>query len=274
MERKASPIVKWAGGKRQLLDELLARVPAKFNAYHEFFLGGGALFFELYNTGRIDRAVLSDINPRLINLYKVVQNQPYELIEELKDKTYANNERAFYNIRKSEPSDEVEMAARFVYLNKTAFNGLYRENSSGKFNVPFGRYKNPRILDEEGILAASEAFSKATLLCGDFSKVEDYANTGDFAYFDPPYYPLDNTASFTAYNSRSFSGFDQKRLKKTFDVLTNRGVNILLSNSHTNFITDLFSDRDIASVMANRMINCKANGRGPIREVMITSGYA
>ncbi|MFA5247404.1 MAG: Dam family site-specific DNA-(adenine-N6)-methyltransferase, partial [Candidatus Micrarchaeia archaeon] len=120
------PIVKWAGGKRQLLDELVARVPAKFNAYHEFFLGGGALFFELYNKGLVKHAVLSDINPVLINLYKVVQKQPDALVEELKNRKYANNERAFYDLRKSEPSDKVEMAARFVYLNKTAFNGLYR----------------------------------------------------------------------------------------------------------------------------------------------------
>jgi len=273
MDRKAAPIVKWAGGKRQLLNELLARVPADFNTYHEFFLGGAALFFELYNQDRITHAILSDINPGLINLYKVVQKKPDELIDELKNRKYVSNKDAFYQIRASEPSEKVEKAARFLYLNRTAFNGLYRENASGKFNVPFCHSTKPQILDEEGILAASQAFSKVTFLCGDFDVVLDCAEKNDFAYFDPPYYPLNDTSNFNAYNSKCFSMHDQWRLKCTFDVLTDRGVKVLLSNSHTNFINGLFSDNNVAPVYAKRMINCKAENRGPIREVLVMSQY-
>ena len=198
----AQPILKWAGGKRQLISELIPRVPESFVAYHEFFLVGGALFFELYNQGRVEEAVLSDLNPELMNVYSVVKQRPYELIEELKSGKYANDEVVFYKIRAEQPLGEIERAARFIYLNKTAYNGLYRVNSSGKFNVPFGRYKNPRISDDSGLLAASEALSCAKLLCG-FSEIINRAKN-DFAYFDPPYFPVSKTASFTAYTSNSF----------------------------------------------------------------------
>jgi len=270
---KAKPLVKWAGGKRQLINELLAKTPSDFSVYHEFFLGGGALFFELYNQSRIKKAVLSDSNAQLMNLYSTVKSKPIELIEELKNTKYTNNEKTFYKIRGSEPVDKIERAARFVYLNKTAFNGLYRENLSGKFNVPFGKYANPTILDEENILAVSEALSSVKLLCGDFSEVLKYAKSNDFVYFDPPYAPISVTASFTAYTSRQFTFDDQIRLKKIFDELENRKVKVLLSNSNADAIHNLFNEKQISTVLANRIINCKAEKRGLIKEVLVTGAY-
>lgn len=269
----AKPFIKWAGGKRQLLESLLLQTPSSFDTYHEFFIGGGALFFELFNQGRIKKAVLSDLNPRLINTYEVVKRRPLELLEELRSKKYSNNAEAFYKIRESDPMDSVEQAARFIYLNKTAFNGLYRENKSGKFNVPFGKYKNPRIIDVEGIQNASEALQKAKLLCGDFSEVIRYAKKDDFAYFDPPYVPITKTASFTAYTSQSFAIEDQIRLKETFASLAERGVKVMLSNSHTPLINELFSNSKRNTIMASRMINCKSDKRGPVKELLIHHGY-
>lgn len=267
---KVLPIVKWAGGKRQLISELLAKVPNDFNVYHEFFFGGGALFFELYNRGRIKKAYLSDSNPRLINLYDIVKTQPLNLIDELKSGKYINDEKTFYKIREWKPIDKVEQAAQFIYLNKTAYNGLYRENSSGKFNVPFGKYKNPKILDKENLLAVSEALSVAELNCGDFSQILKCAKKDDFAYFDPPYVPLNETSKFTSYTAKQFSFEDQKRLKQVFDALDKKGVKVLLSNSNTEFVRNLFDASQINTVIANRMINCKAKGRGAIKELLIT----
>jgi DNA adenine methylase len=269
----AKPFIKWAGGKRQLIQHLLAKTPEKFETYHEFFLGGGALFFELYNQGRIKDAILSDLNPRLMNAYEVVKRKPTELIEELKNKKYANQKEAFYKIREWEPIDSIERAARFIYLNKTAFNGLYRENLSGKFNVPFGKYKNPKIVDIESIQNASEALQKAKLLCGDFSEILRNAKRDDFAYFDPPYLPITKTANFTGYTAQSFGIDEQIRLKETFSILAKRGVKVLLSNSHTPLIDDLFSDSEKSTIKANRMINCKSDRRGPINELLIHQGY-
>lgn len=272
--KQANPIVKWAGGKRQLISELLSKVPEEFNTYHEFFLGGGALFFELYNLGRLDDAVLSDVNPNLMNVYQVTKQKPYELIEELKSNKYSNEEAIFYARRSEAPVDKVQQAARFVYLNKTAFNGLYRENSSGKFNVPFGRYKNPRIVDAEGILAASEALSTAKLLCGDFGKIIDYARAGDFAYFDPPYCPASKTASFTAYSKQQFGFREQLRLKNVFETLEERGVMLLLSNSYTQEASELYAGKQTEVVYANRMINCKAEKRGLVKELLVVGRNA
>jgi len=272
LRTRTAPILKWVGGKRQLIEELIRSVPDDFGTYHEFFFGGGALFFELCNSERIDRAYLSDLNPNLMNLYQIVKEKPYDLIEELRQKKYANRKRAFYRIRDNEPVDKVQRAARFVYLNKTSFNGLYRENSKGRFNVPFGKYRNPKILNEESILAASEAFSKARLLCGDFSDILKYAKPNDFAYFDPPYSPT-SKSSFTKYTKSDFGPDDQIRLKEIMDMLKGMKTMVLLSNSYTNFITSLYSDYSLETVYAKRAINCKADGRGEIAEILARGGY-
>ena len=269
MNDEPKPFVKWAGGKRQLLNDLISNLPDDFNNYHEFFLGGGALYFKLWSMGLIKKAYLNDANLELMNAYKVVQKRVDELIEELKNSKYKNDLSSYYQIRSLEPADDVEEAARFIYLNKTAYNGLYRVNRAGKFNVPFGRYRNPKILDEDNLILVSEALKPATLLSGDFSGVVRYARRDDFAYFDPPYYPLSPTANFTSYTSDNFSPQDQERLKQTVDELTGMGVKVMVSNSYTDFITNLYNNYRQIEVFAKRAISCKAETRGDVSELVL-----
>jgi len=264
------PFVKWAGGKTQLLDKLYENIPETFNTYYEPFLGGGALFFFLYSNGLISKAILSDLNDELINAYLVIKSKVYDLIEELKrDNFYINEKKRYYEIRSWEPEDPVQRAARFIYLNKTAYNGLYRVNRQGKFNVPFGRYKNPKILDEENLLAVHEALQIADIFVSDFEEAVKSAKSKDFIYFDPPYQPLSKTSNFTSYTKNAFSKIEQIRLSKVFKKLHNQGCYVLLSNSYTSFIKMLYSEFTIITVYARRAINSKADGRKPIAEVLI-----
>jgi DNA adenine methylase len=267
------PFVKWAGGKRQLLSQLLDHSPTKFSEYYEPLLGGGALFFKLYALGKIKRAHLNDSSRTLIDAYTTIKKKPAELISELKRDRYKNDRDTFYKIREEEPVEKVKATARFIYLNKTAFNGLYRINSKGKFNVPFGRYKNPKIVDEENTLAISRALQRAKLTCLDFDKATESAMKGDFVYFDPPYHPLNTTSSFTSYTKENFGLKDQERLARTFRELYEKGCLVMLSNSYSPPILKLYKDfsKNITPVLASRMINCKAEGRGKIKEVIITS---
>lgn len=268
MEPAPKPFVKWAGGKRQLLKTLYDSLPESFSDYHEPFVGGGALYFRLWSEGRTKKAHLNDYNPELINAYRVIKRVPEELISELKRKKYANNSETFYKIRSEEPQDTTERAARFIYLNRTAFNGLYRVNSRGKFNVPFGKYSNPRICDEENILLVSEALKRATITHGDFSGVKSKAKRGDFVYFDPPYHPVSKTSHFTSYTTASFTEEDQIRLKELFSILDERGVQVMLSNSCAPKIMELYSNYAPERVMARRNINCKAEKRGAVAEIL------
>lgn len=265
------PFVKWAGGKRQLIKQLLQYSPTKFNDYYEPFVGGGALFFKLSHYNKIKKCHLNDSNKVLINAYKTIKEKPKELITELKNGEYVNKKDVFLKIRDEEPKDLVRSTARFIYLNKTAFNGLYRVNSKGKFNVPFGNYKNPAICDEKNILAVHRALQKDEISCGDFEKVTRQAKKNDFVYFDPPYVPLNKTSSFTSYTKEDFTLKDQERLSKLFRKLDSKGCLVMLSNSYTPLILDLYNDFKINIVQATRMINCKANGRGKIKEVVITN---
>ncbi len=267
MRGEPKPFVKWAGGKRQLLSVLLENIPESFSNYHEPFVGGGALYFKLWSEGLIKKAHLNDYNEELIGTYSVIKKRPGELIEELKSGKYGNESEIFYEIRKEKPQDKVEEVARFIYLNKTAFNGLYRVNMKGEFNVPFGRYKNPKICDEENIQLASEALKKAVLTSGDFSVVLKDAKKEDFVYFDPPYHPI-NKNSFTNYTKLSFNEEDQKRLSDTYSKLDGQGVYVMLSNSSAPFIAELYSNYNTLEVMAKRAINCKAQGRGPVSEIV------
>lgn len=260
--------MKWAGGKRQLLDAL-TRGLLRFENYHEPFLGGGALFFKLEGMGLIKTAFLSDSNDELINTYGVIKNEIFELMAELAAPEYANNETAYYKIRDSRPTSRVERAARFIYLNKTAFNGLYRVNSKGEFNVPFGRYSNPTVLDSANLLLVHRALQKDSLYCGDFTVVLKNARKGDLVYFDPPYFPVSETANFTGYTKEGFGEEDQMRLKKTFKELDSRGCFVLLSNSYSDFIADLYAEFGLEVIQANRMINCKGDQRGKVRELVI-----
>ena len=268
MLEEARPFVKWAGGKRQLLDELTQDLPY-FENYHEPFIGGGALFFRLEAMNRIKRAYLSDSNAELINTYSVIKNEVFELMSELASPLYVNDEAAYYKIRASRPKTNVERAARFIYMNKTAFNGLYRVNSSGGFNVPFGRYDNPKILDSQNLMLVHRALQKDELYCGDFTIALKNAKRGDFVYFDPPYFPISKTSNFTGYTKDGFGENEQKKLLKTYKELDSKGCFVLLSNSYSDFISELYAEFEPEIVHANRMINCKGDQSGKIKELIV-----
>lgn len=266
------PILKWVGGKRQLMPEILANKPSTFNNYIEPFFGGGAVLFEL----KPKNAIIGDINKELINLYNVIKNNPNELIKELK--TYKNDSTFYYEIREKDRTKDYESlsnikkAARMIYLNKTCFNGLYRVNSKGQNNVPFGNYKNPLICDEETIKDLSEFFNKnkIEIFNQSFEKTMDLAKPGDFVYLDPPYDPVNDT-SFTSYSETGFTKEDQKRLRDKCNELHKKGVKFMLSNSDTEYIKKLYKDYNISIVTAKRNVNSKADGRGAVNEVIITN---
>ena len=197
---KPRPFLKWVGGKRQILNELRKYVPEKWNTYYEPFLGGGAFFFDLIP----QNAILGDINPELILVYRTVQNSVEKLVKELKN--YPYEKRYYYNIRDANTNrwGDIRKTARFIYLNKSCYNGLYRVNKDGKFNVPFGRYKNPLICDEENLKLASSALKNARIICGDFCKTVRSAKANDFVYFDPPYEPISKSSNFVSYHRTGF----------------------------------------------------------------------
>jgi DNA adenine methylase len=266
---KAAPFLKWAGGKSQLLSQFREFFPATCTRYYEPFLGGGAVFFFL--APRL--AVLSDSNAELINVYQVVKENVEELIAILqRDYSGKNNERDYYRIR-----DEVDLsglspterAARIIYFNKTCFNGLYRVNRSGKFNVPFGNYRNPKICDAAGLQSASAALQGAQLDVSDFQDAVSQAQQGDLVYFDPPYAPLSPTSNFTSYTKEDFGETEQTRLAQVYRDLAKRDVRVMLSNSAKAQIIELYDGFRIEFVKANRAINANGNGRGPIDEILV-----
>ena len=269
--RKPKPFVKWAGGKRQLLEVLLKNVPPEFNTYIEPFVGGGALLFALLP----ERTIIGDMNCELMNAYSVIKDNVEELILSLEK--HRNDEDYYYEIRDLDPStlSPVERASRFIYLNKTCYNGLYRENSRGEFNVPFGRYKSPKILDRENLRAVSEFLnsSKVLILCQDYRETCKLAGEGDFVYLDPPYHPLSKTASFTKYNRYDFSAEDQERLAEVFRELDRKGCYVMLSNSNTEFIKSLYRGYHIQELSASRAINCKGNGRRRKKIELLIKNY-
>jgi DNA adenine methylase len=261
----AKPFVKWVGGKRQLLPVLLSRAPVSFGRYFEPFVGGGALFFAL----RPRSAVLSDINAELITAYEVVRDKPDQLISALEVHRYdADYFRAIRAIQAA-ALEPVGRAARFIYLNKTGYNGVYRVNSQGQFNVPFGKYLNPTICDENNLRLDSAALAGQVVKTASFEMVLDAAKPGDFVYFDPPYIPLSATSSFTSYTAGGFTLSDQKRLATVFRQLDKRGCQLMLSNSSVAAIPTLYAGYRIEQVAANRAINCKAERRGAIQEVLV-----
>lgn len=263
------PLIKWVGGKRQLMPELLRNMPKKYNRYFEPFIGGGALFFEL----QPDNAYISDMNEELINLYTVVRDNVYELIVDLNahqiTKEYYLKIRDLDRTSKYKKLSNIKRASRFIYLNRTCFNGLYRVNSKGEFNVPFGNYKNPRIVDVDNLLNCSELLKRTEIKNADFSEILTKVKKGDFVYFDPPYVPLNETSSFTSYTKNGFDIDMQIKLKEVCDELNSMGVKFLLSNSDTKIIKELYSNYKIKKVLASRQINANANGRGKITEVLV-----
>ena len=264
------PFVKWAGGKRQLLPELLKRIP-KFTTYCEPFVGGGALFFYL----QPKKAIINDFNKDLINTYITIQNDVESLIQHLS--TYKNDSESYYKIRELDRTplfhrmSATEKASRLIYLNKTCYNGLFRVNSMGEFNSPFGSYKSPNIVNEPTLRAIHNYFQNAdvTFLSGDFEAAVKGLKKGTFVYFDPPYDPVSASSNFTGYTNLGFGKQEQRRLKEVCDELNAKGIKFLLSNSATDFILDLYKEYNIEKISAKRVINSNANNRGNVDEVLI-----
>ncbi|HXX96730.1 MAG TPA: DNA adenine methylase [Candidatus Bathyarchaeia archaeon] len=266
------PFVKWAGGKAQLLRELDKMIP-QFNRYFEPFLSGGAMFFYLIQNRRFI-AYLSDTNKELITTYKVVKDYVGNLIEFLdkhQEEYKKNPFQYFYRLRAAQPNNDIEKAARFIALNKTCFNGLYRVNKKGEFNVPIGDYKDPLICDKTNLEKINKALSKATVFAADYSNVTGNAKQGDFVYLDPPYDPVSSTSNFTGYTSNGFGSKNQEQLADVFETLVSKGCLVLLSNSDTPFIRDLYSDFRIKEVGSQRAINCKGSKRAGHKELLISN---
>ena len=270
----AKPFVKWVGGKRSLLDELMARAPSDFNNYYEPFLGGGALFFTLtkYYKKGANKLCLSDINRDLITAYQVIQRDADPLIDKLREHAQKHSRAYYYDTRKQHHlQDPIEKAARFIYLNKTCFNGLWRVNSKGEFNVPISSAKNPGIYQEDNLRACHIALQGVDIQCQDFR--ETAAGKDDFVYFDPPYHPLNATSSFTSYAKNGFTPQDQTALRDLCLALHQQGTKVMLSNSDTAFIRQLYQSAvfNTATVQAPRMINSDADKRGAVNELLITN---
>ncbi|MEH2433972.1 MAG: DNA adenine methylase [Nostoc sp.] len=267
-ETSPRPFLKWAGGKSRLIQQYIPYFPKSYKNYYEPFLGGGAVFFYLQPS----TAFLTDINAELINTYCCVRDHVEELISILKEHKIRHDKDYYYSIRNHSGGTDIEKAARIIYLNKTCFNGLYRVNSQGKFNVPLGRYDNPNICSEVLLKAASEALSTSKIKQTDFVDVLNYATSSDdFIYFDPPYYPVSETSYFTAYSSYRFAEDQQVQLKDVFEKLAGRGVKVMLSNSDCEFIRNLYSSFHIHTISASRAINSNAKKRGKITELLVTS---
>jgi len=250
-----------------LLGELLKRVPSTFGRYYEPFVGGGALFFAL----QPERAVLADKNQELVNAYLVVRDKVEELIASLRQ--HRNNRDYYYRLRSLDPGGltSLERASRFIYLSKTCYNGLWRVNRQGYFNVPYGRYKDPKICDEDNLRTASAALQGVEIRCGDFAEALQTATSGDLVYLDPPYHPLSGTAHFTAYVEQGFDEEEQRRLAAVFRELDRRGCQVLLSNSDTAVIRSLYEGYRVEVVSANRCISCRGDSRRGATELIISN---
>ncbi len=269
------PPIKWVGGKKGLLKQLETYFPKKYNKYFEPFLGGGAVYFHL----KPDNAILSDLNPDLILLYETIRTNCDELIKDLRHlhtqyaRLGSSEQKAlYYSIRKSfneRIESPIKQSAYFIFLNRTAYNGMYRVNSSGSFNVPYGQYKNPQILNADNLKRVSLQLKKAILINKDFEQVIKSAKKGDFVYLDPPYFPVNSTAFFTQYSKENFLKKDQVRLLNVFKTLDKKGVLLMQSNSHTPFIKEGYKNFKQIVVKANRALNCKAKKRGPVKELLI-----
>ncbi len=276
--KTAKPFVKWVGGKGKLVPELAKFFPVSFDEYYEPFVGGGAVFFSLKPTV----AHISDLNEVLISLYKIIKNDVSKLIQELEklDNSYnslknLDDKKSLYLQKRSQynelPNDSFEKAALLIFLNKTCFNGMYRENLKGGFNVPFGKHINPTICDERNLLMVSDSLKGVTISRSSYEVLTSKAKPGDFVYFDPPYHPLNETSSFTSYQAGGFTAEDQEKLRDEFKRLADTGCKVMLSNSDSPLINELYKDFNIHKIYAARAINSKGNGRGKILELVITS---
>jgi DNA adenine methylase len=267
--------LKWAGGKLQLIEQFENLFPPDFRNYYEPFIGSGAVFFYLKSKSRSNKVILSDSNEELINCFTVVRDKPSELIEVLLNHRKRHSKQYYYEVRdlESVKLESVSRAARMIYLNKTCFNGLYRVNSKGEFNVPLGDYKNPSIFDRNTLSRASQMLQDVDLRVMTFDKVLDFAGKEDFVYFDPPYIPLSKTSSFTRYSKSDFSIKEQNQLSKVFRALDSVGCFVMLSNSDHSLIRELYKDYDknIVVVRAKRKIDSVGSKRGAINEIVVTN---
>lgn len=265
------PFLKWAGGKTKLVEHLMQRRPPTFRTYHEPFLGSGALFFSLYRENLIRHAFLSDINAELIDTYIAIRDHVKEVIEILSE--YRYSQEFYYELREKDPWKLriPERAARMIYLNKTGYNGLYRVNQQGKYNVPFGRYKAPRFLDPENLLAVSKALRNVEIICSSFERVLDRVEPEDWVYFDPPYFPISSTANFTSYQPDRFGFQEHEQLRNICLTLTLRGAYITVSNSNTSVVRSLYSGPcfSIEEISVHRAISCKGSERKRVTELII-----
>ncbi|BAY22077.1 DNA adenine methylase [Calothrix sp. NIES-2100] len=264
------PFLKWAGGKSRLIQQYLPYLPTKYKTYYEPFIGGGAVFFHL----QPQVAIITDINAELITTYRCVRDQVEDLICLLKEHKFRHNREYYYTVRANPGNTALEKAARLIYLNKTCFNGLYRVNSKGQFNVPIGRYKNPNICDEALLRAASVVLAHTQIKQADFVELLNYeTSSDDFVFCDPPYHPISSTSYFTGYHRDSFDEEDQERLRDTCAKLANRGVKVMVCNSDCEFIRNLYQEINfnIYPIAASRSINSNTKKRGMIYELLITS---
>ena len=269
-----SPVLKWVGGKRQLLNDIIPMIPKNCSTYVEPFIGGGAVLFEL----QPKKAIINDFNSELINVYTVIRDYPEELIKELQFHKDNNTSEHFYAVREYDRKPEffsqmtpVQKAARLIYLNQTCYNGVYRVNSAGQFNSPYGKYKNPNIVNETVIRAMSKYFNENNIVIKneDFKEALKGLRRGAFVYLDPPYMPISSSSSFTGYTENGFNEDKQRELKELCDKLDKKGIKFLQSNSDCEFIRELYSGYRIKTIKAKRAINSKGNSRGEINEVLI-----
>ncbi|HEY9297562.1 MAG TPA: DNA adenine methylase [Phormidium sp.] len=278
------PFLKWAGGKTRLIGQYQPYFPEKFTTYYEPFLGGGAVFFYLAQQHPGLQAVLTDINPELINAYRCVRDKVEELIlllEQHQLEHTKDNKDYYYWVRSRSYTTDTEKAARLIYLNKTCYNGLYRENSKGEFNVPIGRYKNPNICQADLLRSVSSLLAPAQIEVRKFEEILNFATSSeDFVYFDPPYYPISATSNFTTYSRDNFKESEQLKLRDLFAELAERGVKVMLSNSNCDFIEKIYSDTQLfpknslpklIKISASRGINSNSLKRGKIQELLIGS---
>jgi len=269
------PFVKWAGGKRQLMSELERNFPTKFDTYLEPFLGGGAVMFDLLAKRSNLKCNVSDLNSDLVLAYVTIRDRLEKLIESLENHSknyHKDSTRYYYEVRDQEPKNQIEKVSRLLFLNKTCFNGLYRVNSKGKFNVPMGRYTNPNIVNKENLEIVSKALQteKIKISCRDFSSIIKDAKKGDFVYFDPPYQPVSDTANFTSYTHRDFTEDDLERLADLANQLNSKGCKVMLSNSNSKTVKKMFSSGwKIKEIKANRAINSNSQKRTGHKEIII-----
>ncbi len=265
----ARPVLKWAGGKARLVEVICELLPKKIDTYFEPFVGGAAVFFTLAKQKRFRRAVLSDRNPELVNVYYALQSNVEGVITALRPLRY--DEDSFYRIREKKPRSSVQQAARTIYLNKTGYNGLYRVNRSGQFNVPFGRHTNPTICDEANLRLVAECLKGVTLVEKDFESICQRAQAGDAVYLDPPYMPMSETAYFTSYDRHPFGLEEHQRLARVFSDLADRKVVAVLSNSDTLETQALYRGWSIQHLQVPRAINSRASNRGPVSELLVVN---